>query len=85
MSMKTSFARSPDGYSREICSLPCRTGKVGYEEDWMGAPMFWGGLGAEVYIGMVEKAGLSSSPPESTTGPTTTISCGSSPASRYNS
>ncbi len=41
-----------------VASLPCRPGKVGYEEDWMGAPMFWSGFGAEVYTTLVAEAGL---------------------------
>ncbi|GEM_PF-2974676 len=41
-----------------MASLPHRIGKVGYEEDWMGAPMFWSGFKAEVYTTLVNEAGL---------------------------
>lgn len=41
-----------------VASLPHRIGKVGYEDDWMGAPMFSSGFDAAVYTTLVNEAGL---------------------------
>jgi SAM-dependent methyltransferase len=46
----------PDGIL--IASLSARRTDAGYEEDWLGAPMFWSGFDAATNRGLVEEAGL---------------------------
>jgi SAM-dependent methyltransferase len=41
-----------------VATMGARATEDGYEEDWLGAPMYWSHFDAETNLGLVEEAGL---------------------------